>query len=303
MTAAESDAPSSRAPLRMGMVLAPTRSAFGGGEAATALLRERLVRFCSALTDATGLPAEPREFDDYPSLLGAMAMGDLDLAWLPPIVAMRAAASGRTLPIALPVRRGVSTFYSAMFSAMGSHILRPSDLNGARVAWVDPQSASGYLLIRAALRAQGVDVQAAFGEEHFFGSHEAVVRAVLGGTADVGATFLHHDATGTGVWRAGWGDARVHIVARVGPIPSDVIAAGIHVPVSELRGVQLALTDAGNSQLVAAASLLMEAEKFVVAESSHLKQLEELLDFLEDAVRPWQSMLPPPASSLPQDDD
>ena len=109
VTAAESDAPSSRAPLRMGMVLAPTRSAFGGGEAEAALLRERLVRFCSALTDATGLPAEPREFDDYPSLLGAMAMGDLDLAWLPPIVAMRAAASGRTLPIALPVRRGVST--------------------------------------------------------------------------------------------------------------------------------------------------------------------------------------------------
>lgn len=149
-------------------------------------------------------------------------------------------------------------------------------------------------MIRAALRAQGVPLDQAFAEEHFFGSHEAVVRAVLAGTADVGATFLHHDATGTGVWRAGWGDASVHIVARVGPIPSDVIAAGIHVPVSDLRTVQRALTDGTHPELVAAGGALMEADRFVIAASDHLKTLEDLLDFLEDAARPWQSMLPPP---------
>ncbi|MCC6897941.1 MAG: PhnD/SsuA/transferrin family substrate-binding protein [Polyangiaceae bacterium] len=281
-------------PLKVGTVLAPTRTSAGGAEAAVPILRERLARFCSAITAGCALPTEPRDFDDYPSLLEAMASGDLDLAWLPPIVAMRAAAAGRALPIALPVRRGVSSFHSALFTVVGSPVQRPPDLNGARVAWVDRQSASGYLLIRAALRAQGVRLDQAFAEEHFFGSHEAVVRAVLDGTADVGATFLHHDATGSGVWRAGWGDASVHIVARVGPIPSDVIAAGIHVPVSELRTVQRALTDGAHAELVAAGAALMEAEGFVVAASDHLKTLEDLLDFLEDAARPWQSMLPPP---------
>lgn len=285
---------SPEAPLKIGMVAAPTRTSLGGGEAAHPIMRARLFAFCSALTKASGLPTEPRDFDDYPSLLDAMAAGSLDLAWLPPILAMRAASGGRSLPIALPVRRGVSSFHSALFTVVGSAIQRPPDLNGARVAWVDRQSASGYLLIRAALRAQGVDLAQAFAEEHFFGSHDAVVQAVLEGTADVGATYLHHDASGTGIWRAGWGDANVHIVARVGPIPSDVIAAGIHVPVSQIRAVQRALTSGGHPELAAASSVLMEADKFVVAESAHLKPLEDLLDFLEDAARPWHSMLPPP---------
>lgn len=285
------------------MVLAPTRASLGGGEAAEAAMRARLVSFCSALGACIGMVVEPRDYDDYPSLLDAMSAGTVDLAWLPPIVAMRAAAGGRALPIALPVRRGVSSFHSALFSAVGSAIQRPPDLNGVRVAWVDRQSASGYLLIRAALRAQGVDLSQAFSEEHFFGSHEAVVRAVMSGTADVGATFLHHDASGTGVWRAGWGDAHVHIVARVGPIPSDVVAAGIHVPVSALRNVQRALTSGADRELAAAATVLMEADKFVVAESEHLKPLEDLLDFLEDAARPWHSILPPPNARVTEHGD
>jgi len=282
------------APLRVGMVAAPTRTSLGGGEAAKPMMRARLFAFCAALGRAIGAPAEPRDFDDYPSLLDAMGAGGLDLAWLPPIVAMRAAAGGRALPIALPVRRGVASFHSALFAPVGSAIQRPPDLAGARVAWVDRQSASGYLLIRAALRAQGVELEHAFAEEHFFGSHEAVVRAVLEGTADVGATYLHHDSAGSGIWRAGWGDANVHIVARVGPIPSDVIAAGIHVPVSQMRAVQRALTEGVQGELVSAANVLMEADKFVPSESGHLKPLEDLLDFLEDAARPWHSILPPP---------
>lgn len=285
------------------MVAAPTRTSLGGGEAAQPVMRARLHAFCAALTRSSGLPAEGRDFDDYPSLLEAMSAGALDLAWLPPIVAMRAAAGGRSLPIVLPVRRGVSSFHSALFTTVGSAVQRPPDLNGVRAAWVDRQSASGYLLIRAALRAQGVDLEQAFAEEHFFGSHEAVVRAVLAGTADVGATFLHHDASGTGVWRAGWGDANVHIIARVGPIPSDVIAAGIHVPVSQIRAVQRVLTAEGQPELAAAANVLMEADRFVVAESAHLKPLEDLLDFLEDAARPWHSMLPPPNARVAEHGD
>lgn len=285
------------------MVLAPTRTSGEGGEAAQPVLRARLYGFCTALAAATSLAAEPSDYDDYPGLLDAMAQGELDLAWLPPIVAMRAAAAGRALPIAIPMRRGVASFHSALFSNVGSKIQRPPDLAGARVAWVDRQSASGYLLIRAALRAQGVDLSQAFAEEHFFGSHEAAVRAVLEGSADVGATYLHHDATGQGIWRAGWGDARVHVVARVGPIPSDVIAGGLHVPAGELRAVQLALTDGGHPELVQAGARLMEADKFLPAESAHLRPLEDLLDFLEDAARPWQSILPPPNVRVSENED
>ncbi|MBK7584593.1 MAG: PhnD/SsuA/transferrin family substrate-binding protein [Myxococcales bacterium] len=294
---------SGAAPLRFGITLASGLTAADEPEAAEPVLRARLYAFCTSLSMASGLSIEPRDFEHYPALLDAMAGGELELAWLPPIVALRAAAGGRALPIALPARRGVSTFHSALFTGVGSPFQRPSDLKAARVAWVDQQSASGYLVIRAALRAQGVDLEQAFGEEHFFGSHEAVVRAVLSGTADVGATFLHHDESGAGVWRAGWGDASVHIVARVGPIPSDVIAAGIHVPAAQLRQIQSALTGGEHPDLTQAGRALMEADKFVTAEAEHLQGLENLLDFLEDAAKPWQSILPPPNARLVEPGD
>lgn len=279
--------------LKVGAVLAPTTTSSGDGT--RAVLRARLQAFADALGDALGAPTEPSDYDDYPSLLAAIYDGSIDVAWLPPLVAMRAAGGGRALPVALPVRRGISSFHAALFSAVGSPIVRPPDLVGVRAAWVDRQSASGFLVVRAALRAQGVDFGRAFKEEKFLGSHDAVVKAVLSGHADVGATYLHHDVRGSGSWRAGWGSANVNVVARVGPIPNDVIAAGVHVPVARIRAVRQALTDGQHAELARAAAELLEADEFVTVESEHLKALEDLLDFLEDAARPWQKSTPPPS--------
>jgi ABC-type phosphate/phosphonate transport system substrate-binding protein len=118
--------------------------------------------------------------------------------------------------------------------------------------------------------------------------------------ADVGATYVHHDVRAGGVWRAGWGDASVHVIARVGPIPSDVIAAGVHVPVPRIRQVQQALVSGESAELMASASLLLEAESFVVATSEHLAPLEALLGFLEDTAERWSSVMPPPVSMPPR---
>jgi phosphonate transport system substrate-binding protein len=152
------------------------------------------------------------------------------------------------------------------------------------------------LVIRAALRAQGIELERAFASERFYGSHAAVVQAVESDAADVAATFVHHDASGGGIWRAGWGNAEVHVIARVGPIPADVIAAGVHVPVAKIRKVQAALVGAEHPELTAAGTLLLEAEGFVAAQSAHLAPLEKLLGFLEDTAYRWTSQLPPPGS-------
>ncbi len=257
-------------------------------------LEARLKAFCVALSATLGVEVESHAAADYPSLLDAMNAGRVDVAWLPPVLALRAASAGRALPIALPVRGGVSSFHSALFTRADSTLRRPADLHGVRAAWVDRNSASGYLVIRASLRAQGVEPTEAFGTESFTGSHEGVVKAVLAGDADVGATFMHH-REGNGVWRAGWGDANMHVVARVGPIPADVVAAGIHMPVARIREVQRVLTEGGHPELLSAARALLEADSFVKAESAHLSPLEELLDFLEDNAYRFASQFPPPA--------
>jgi phosphonate transport system substrate-binding protein len=55
-----------------------------------------------------------------------------------------------------------------------------------RAAWLDPQSASGYLFPRVELLALGVT----FSNEQFFLAPERVALAVLSGDADVGASYL-----------------------------------------------------------------------------------------------------------------
>ena len=287
MTQAPGDDDETR-PIRVGITVP---------EGAEAARREqgRLEAFSEALAAAVGFEVSGRVFDNYRELLESMHAGGVEMAWLPPVIALRAAARGRTLPVALPVRGGTSFFSSALFTRPGSAIKSQGDLLGARAAWVDRQSAAGYLVVRASLRAQGVDLERAFSSEVFLGSHEAVVQAVLSGAVDVGATFAHLDAGHQRVIRGGWGAATTQVIACAGPIPADVVAASIRVPATQIRAVQRALCGGALGDLQRAASALLGAEGFVAARGEHLDPLSHLLEYLEDTRH--DSMVPPPDRS------
>ena len=98
------------------------------------------------------------------------------------------------------------------------------------------------------------------------------------------------------VVRAGWGTAAAQVIAYGGPIPSDMIAASIRVPVTTIRAIQRALCDAGDGALGLAASRLLGAEGFVVPLPEHLDPLSRLLGYLDDLHNQSASpILPPPA--------
>ncbi|HVY44332.1 MAG TPA: PhnD/SsuA/transferrin family substrate-binding protein [Minicystis sp.] len=252
--------------------------------------RADLEALCEALAAELGLVVTGQTFGHYAELLDAMHAGAVDVAWLPPVVALRAAARGRTLPIALPVRGGASSFHGALFARRSFGPSSAKELRAARVAWVDRQSAAGYLVIRAGLRADGVDLARAFGDEAFLGSHDAVVGAVLAGAVDVGATFAYVDGARGPVRRAAWGKADVKVLALAGPIPADVIAASIRVPVALIRRVQRALAEA--EPVRRAAGSLFGADGFIDARPEHLDALQKLLAHLADEPRP--TSIPPP---------
>ena len=240
-------------------------------------------RFCAALGAATGADVSAHELPHYRDLLDRMHSGQVDLAWMPPVVALRATARGRTVPIALPVRGGSAYYSTALFTRPDSPIRSLADLGGARAAWVDRQSAAGYLVIRASLRQRGVDVDHIFSMETFYGTHPAVAQAVIDGIADVGASFVHLDPRRSKPRRAGWGDAAMRMLATAGPIPGDVITATIRMPVSTIRAVQRALVNTPSEELLAATAALFGAEGFVEATSDHLDPMSDLLNQLDDA--------------------
>ena len=115
---------------------------------------------------------------DYRVLASSLEQGRIDVAWVPPVGAARLVTSGVVRELALTMRNGQSTYLTGLFALRSSKIETPADLRGVRAAWVDRESASGYIVIRAALRAAGVSLVQAFSEEHFVRSHSEIASVI-----------------------------------------------------------------------------------------------------------------------------
>ncbi len=258
--------------------------------------RGQLDEFCRCLSDATGMQVTAHGMWHYHHLLEGLREQRLDLVWLPPVLALRATAKRYCVPIALPVRHGVSTYSTALFTRPDGKVRSIADLDHVSAAWVDRQSAAGYLIIRALLRSRGVDLDAAFDHEKFLGTHDAVAAAVLEGEVDVGATFVYLDPdASTGAPKAaGWGDADVHMICSAGPIPSDVIAANRNLSEQVKTQVQEALVSSQHPELTRAARALLGADSFIAPIPAHLDALIDVLSNLEDTNEPAHTVFPPP---------
>lgn len=242
----------------------------------------KLKEFCEALEAASGVIVTGEGLWNYRRLIESMEANEIDLAWLPPILALEAIARGEVNPVAIPVRGGVASYSTALFARDDARVTGLSDLVGRTAAWVDPQSAAGYLVIRAFLRSRGVDLERAFTSESFVGNYDAVTRAVMDGRADVGATFIHlgqsdQDGPRPRMIRAGWGDAKVRILAHAGPIPSDVVVAKSGTSAVVVEQIQELLVGGRSERLRLAAAGLFAAEGFIVPTAAHLEPLATLL--------------------------
>ena len=124
----------------------------------------------------------------YAQLLKATVTGNVELAWMPPLIHARAAAEGARL-VALSQRGGSLGYRSAIL--VGNDRYRTvRDLAAVRAAWVDPSSASGYIFPRLHLLAAAADPATLFASERFCGSATNACRLVAAGDADVAACFL-----------------------------------------------------------------------------------------------------------------
>jgi phosphate/phosphite/phosphonate ABC transporter binding protein len=249
----------------------------------------RLRGFCEALSNEAGIGVLPYATSDYRGVVSALERGEIDMAWLPPVVALRGVARGALVPLILPVRGGSSSFTAVLFTRAGSALRAPADLDGNSVAWVDRQSASGYLVIRTALVHEGVDLSRAFSHEEFAGTHPRVAHAVLSGRIDLGATFATFRDDGSLVV-AGWStlasEQDVQIVTSIGPIPADVVAMNVRTPPALGRAVQRAVLEASiGTPLFHAACALFGADAFEVPRGPHLAPLARLLDGMSDSRR------------------
>lgn len=157
---------------------------------------ERLKPFLHCLDEALGVDG------DAPGLGGAtllqrgtyaeanalLAAGGADIGLVCTSSASVESLRGRfDVPFKLRFADGGGTYSSGIVVRADDPATTLADLEGASIAWVDPDSLTGYRLPRSYLRSQGVDPDGFFGESTMAHSHDRAAKAVRDGTVRVAA--------------------------------------------------------------------------------------------------------------------
>lgn len=264
--------------------------------------RRNMTEFAMLVGARAGVDIAVSPLGSYHRVTQLIHKGKLDLAWVSPIPYIALVRNDSVVPLVSPFRGGVN-YHGAIIVSAKTNVGDLATLKGKTAAWVDRYSATGFVVPRIELAKAGLDVKNAFKSQRFYGSHEAVARAVSTGVADFGATFVRLAPNGAvigGPWSGAPGlEASLRIFATFGAIPPDVIAATpkLHPDIRErIRGALLSIAnDARGKDLLNAvfgAEALREAStdgyeslrtSAMAAAQEQLLDIEEELDVEEIA--------------------
>jgi phosphonate transport system substrate-binding protein len=163
---------------------------------------------------------------NYESLMTKVGSGEIDIAWLSTVAYLRGRERYRLQPLVRPIRGNATSYRGIIIVRKDSGVKTLADLRGKRIAWVDPESSSGYIFPRALLLQAGLDPARDLREERFLQKHDAVVWNVFLGKVDAGACF--DDA------RKLLGNPlmieRLDVIGRTEPIPNEPIVCRNDLP-------------------------------------------------------------------------
>jgi ABC-type phosphate/phosphonate transport system substrate-binding protein len=174
----------------------------------------------AAFEGITGLPTAPVVVPCAALLSQLLDAAPETVAIAPSLVATELMRARLGSPVAV-ARRAGSAHSAVLIARRG--IEGVAGLAGRRVGWVSKLSSTGYQVPRMYLESFGLDLSIMFGEQRFLGSHEAAASALASGAVDVIATH-------SGRARQVMSQTASRTVASIGPIPADLVVAGMSVP-------------------------------------------------------------------------
>lgn len=207
-----------------------------------------------ALSARVHLPVRAYVTLDSTALVEAMRAGQVHFGWLTPAPLILAEQFFDAKVILTQVRRGSPSYYSAIVVREDAPIRSIEDLRGRTIAWIEPNSTSGFVIPRYLLAERGVDPERAFRQQVFAGGHDAAVLAVYNGQVDAAAVWAEPPSDGGGAWTRflrGRPPPRLRPILYSPPIPSD--AVGVHPRLLRehpglVRSVKAALVSLGQSE-------------------------------------------------------
>lgn len=233
------------------------------------------------LQERLGRPVELVHQPSYTALLDAFRANQVDAAFLGSFTYIVTRLEAGVEVLARPENSDVSHYRGVFYVRAGSPYRRVEDLAGARLVHSGRATTAGYLWCLYALRTRGLPApEAFFGSFVDAGSHEAALRAVLDGKADVAAAkdlvYEEMAAAEPSLREA------LREVAASPPVPSNGFAAGPLLTTElkeQIRGLLLAMdqTPRGRKALSD-----LGAERFLATSDADYAALYEMVGAVSD---------------------
>ena len=205
------------------------------------------------LSEMLDMPVEWIVGDDYQHAVDLLISGEVHIASLTPLAFVLAREHEPCVKLlATQICRGDTRYSSFILVRKDRGISSLKQLEGKRMAFVNPTSASGFLYPMVTLMRAGLDPARILGNAVFLGSHPKVIEAVVAGEVDAAGTFFSA-VTAARAERVDTGVLRV--LALAGRIPFDAVVAHPDVDLDLARRVRDALlalnttTDLGRAVL------------------------------------------------------
>lgn len=164
---------------------------------------------------------------DYDAVTDGIKKNIIDVGWFSPFAYVSAHQESGVVPIATPKVNGRFAYNGYVIVKKISGINRLEDLKNKHFGYVDTKSASGYLYARHILKLKGLDPDKLFAKVSFMGSHDNVIKSVLSGELDAGATYSEAIDMAKA---AGLRVEELEIIAKTEDIPKDAIAVSPRLP-------------------------------------------------------------------------
>ncbi|MDI6602372.1 MAG: phosphate/phosphite/phosphonate ABC transporter substrate-binding protein [Thermoanaerobacteraceae bacterium] len=174
---------------------------------------------------------------DYDALNDGIKRGVIDIGWFSPFAYVNAHEKSGVKPIVTPKVNGRFAYNGYIIAKKSSGIHSIADLKNKHFGYVDPESASGYIYARHILKTNGIDPDTIFSKTSFMGSHDNVIKAVLSGEIDAGATY--NEAIDMAAAN-GLPVNELEIIAQTEDIPKDAIAVSPNMPEDTVLKLQKA---------------------------------------------------------------
>ena len=193
------------------------------------------------MTRSKGLHFEIKTGQSYSAVIEGMCAGLADIAWFGPTSYLAARDRDCAELLAVEVRGGSSTYFSALFVAEGSGIRTVADMKGHSIALGSSHSASSFVYPLAMIAKAGLDPVSDLSAIRISDSHSSSLVALSSGMVDVaGASFISFErALNQGAIAPG----SVRILARSDPIPNPPLALRPGLPAPLKQRLRKGLSD------------------------------------------------------------